>query len=690
MLVSRQHDSEQNHWSMSKYETIHHKPASIPRMSNNFDTPLSTQSEWHGQQYSFIPPGENPIYAQSYSHGTSSNGHSESRTRPRSAIDAGSVMDVEPKSETSTLSPSLGQRRSIETMGLRQQREQSPTAEQSSVQGDPYAAQKAAESTNEGSVASTDTRGMSLGSNPVSSVSSAGQGPELPPSHSGNDEQPSKQEDDDEVIDEYDMAEGDGEAALQQMTPAERTAARRKMKRFRLTHQQTRFLMSEFAKQPHPDAAHRERLSREIPGLSPRQVQVWFQNRRAKIKRLTADDRERMIKMRAVPDDFDNVQALHSPYGAVHGLGTPMASPVGFGPGSYPDHLMRGGPLVVDVRRAEGNDHMSPTGLSPAFGNIGFSSSASMSNPELLSPMSQESNDRYDYSNHMTPLSTGHRTSNPFTRQSGLDTSLSMHNHHSRQQMRPLQPLQLRETLSRSRPDNLQSPLRSSMSWKGDSIDYATYNGSPQPLSGRQHSVYQPPEGLSGPPTTLGGYETSSYAGSTVTSPTHMSSYPNFQSNSFQDSQNRSRLRASSATLPLGLSLSPQRSYSSSQQGLRSATSPSHRHAAVTSAPYSTGFSTSPLTTTSEFSLPRTSAFPTRPHEYSMPHMSAPIAAPNDFSQAFQASMSSGPTTRTPMRDAFGGGGPLGGDRSNEEYGGSGADLRRRRSFTIPQGGPAS
>jgi hypothetical protein len=51
----------------------------------------------------------------------------------------------------------------------------------------------------------------------------------------------------------------------------------------RLTHNQTRFLMSEFARQAHPDAAHRERLAREIPGLSPRQVQVWFQNRYERI-----------------------------------------------------------------------------------------------------------------------------------------------------------------------------------------------------------------------------------------------------------------------------------------------------------------------------------------------------------------------------------------------------------------------
>lgn len=232
MLVSRQHDSVQNHWSMSKHETIYHKPASSPRMSNNFDAPLSTQSEWHGQQYSFIPPGGNPIYAQSYNHGTASNGHSDSRARPRSAVDTGGAMDIEPKAETSTMGPSQGHRRSIDAMGLRQQRERSPTAENSAAHGESYA-HKAAESTHEGSVGSRDTRGMSLASNPISSGSSAGQGPELPPSQSGNDDHSSKQEDDDEVIDEYEMAEGDGEAALQQMTPAERTAARRKMKRFR-------------------------------------------------------------------------------------------------------------------------------------------------------------------------------------------------------------------------------------------------------------------------------------------------------------------------------------------------------------------------------------------------------------------------------------------------------------------------
>jgi len=86
----------------------------------------------------------------------------------------------------------------------------------------------------------------------------------------------------------------------------------RKMKRFRLTHNQSRYLMSEFARQAHPDAAHRERLSKEIPGLSPRQVQVWFQNRRAKLKRMSSDDRYHMMKSRALPEEFPILQTLYT------------------------------------------------------------------------------------------------------------------------------------------------------------------------------------------------------------------------------------------------------------------------------------------------------------------------------------------------------------------------------------------
>jgi hypothetical protein len=87
------------------------------------------------------------------------------------------------------------------------------------------------------------------------------------------------EDDGDDIIDDKEDGADSDLNDDKPLTAAEIRAAKRKMKRFRLTHNQTRFLMSEFARQAHPDAAHRERLSREIPGLSPRQVQVWFQNR---------------------------------------------------------------------------------------------------------------------------------------------------------------------------------------------------------------------------------------------------------------------------------------------------------------------------------------------------------------------------------------------------------------------------
>lgn len=236
-----------------------------------------------------------------------------------------------------------------------------------------------------------------------------------------------EQHDDDEVID-IGPDDQDDEAEKVPMTSAELRAAKRKMKRFRfaippadagwaaaltclrLTHNQTRYLMSEFARQAHPDAAHRERLAREIPGLSARQVQVWFQNRyvvsvdveareangidrRAKLKRLTSDDRERMMRSRALPEHFDTTQALHSPFGAQP---PPMGAPVP-GVGGYAPYGDSGSirPLTLDTLRRVpeyeqyGQQYASISGVSPALGAFAFTPPQSAS--EHMSPGSTTS-----------------------------------------------------------------------------------------------------------------------------------------------------------------------------------------------------------------------------------------------------------------------------------------------------------
>ncbi|KAG9244795.1 hypothetical protein BJ878DRAFT_420637 [Calycina marina] len=485
------------------------------------------------------------------------------------------------------------------------------------------------------SVVSTDPSIFSLGSFRASSRNAASnittqQG--LLTNNSGDIvEGELKDEDDDEDDDDEILDSEEGGNNVPQ-TAAERRAECRKMKRFRLTHQQTRFLMSEFAKQAHPNAAHRERLSREIPGLSPRQVQVWFQNsRRAKIKRLTADDRERMMKMRAVPDDFDNVQALHSPYGAVHGIGTSLQSPVDFSSG-YSDHMMR--PLMVDtMRRNDHNDHVSPTGISPAFGHVGFGHGEAIGGADVLSPLSMNSSDRY-YPTHSTPLSAGSRNSNPFDRQNSYQ-GLS----HPRQHVRPLQPLQL-QTLSRTRSESLQSPLRTSMSWKGDTLDYGHYQtgqSSPQ-LSGRHQSVYQADQAGAGSANSYH-FDGSTYSGPNLQrSPTELSySQTHGSSSAIQQSPSAlSRLRASStSTFPTDLDLRDQYQRGMPQHSPQAFPTP--RSSSLSNA-YSSGFASAPLSAPADFQLPRTPM--DGPRDFSIPQLSAPIQAPQDFQSAYNSGAS--------------------------------------------------
>lgn len=363
-----------------------------------------------------------------------------------------------------------------------------------------------------------------------------------------------------------------------------------------------------------------------------------------------------MMKMRAVPDDFDNVQALHSPYGAVHGVGTPMQSPVDFVP-TYGDHMMR--PLMVDtMRRNEHGDHLSPTGLSPAFGHIGFSG-GSMGSADILSPLSMNSSDRYYSSQLSSPMSAGPRSSNSFDRQNSYQ-ALS----HSRQHVRPLQPLQLRETMSRARSDSIQSPLRSSMSWKGETLDYSSYQtGQPSPqLSGRQQSVYQP-EQMSSNSVNANQYDTNAYSSSSPgyqpgftplkkitctnsitdaniqTSPTHLTYPPSHAvSSSLQPSLSAmSRLRASSSAYPPNLDIRAQYRTMSNQNNSAHGVPP--RSASFAHA-FTGGYASAPLTAPVDFSLPRTPIDGAHGRDFNIPQLSAPITAPQDFSSAYSSNLS--------------------------------------------------
>ncbi|RYC63452.1 hypothetical protein CHU98_g2738 [Xylaria longipes] len=681
MLVTRHFETEQSHWS-SKFKTAFQKSTS-PRMSS-YDGSLSTQPDWQGH-YSFLPPVESSIFGQSFEQVSGPSNNNDAASQQRSLSVQNNNLDAHGQTSPGTLSPQTNHHRIPDPLGLRQPKTEPATQEQTGISGAAYTIK--AETVQEEPARSTETTQLAIEQNPPVSVPTAERNAHVGLGIGSSDETIIGKEEDEEVVEDDEMIEGDGdvegdgedEAQNQPQTAAERTAARRKMKRFRCG--------SSGAIVPRDSRPKSQAGSSLVPESvrtveRPAIIMVLTVYRRAKIKRMTADDRDRMIKMRAVPDDFDNVQALHSPYGAVHALGAPITPPVDFGSSSYTDHIIR--PLLVDTMRRDNDDHLSPTGLSPAFGSIGFTPSGTMGSSDILSPLSPSSNDRGYYSSHLTsPLGGSSRASNPFARQNSLDTGVQMHSQ-SRQHIRPLQPLSLRETMSRSRSDNLQSPLRSSMSWKGDSIDYATYSagGSSPGGTGRHTSVY--------PSDTIG-----SSAGASGLQSTNIN-YSSLQ----QPSQARSRLRAASATLPLGLDLRHQyRSFSSSHSLQPPSHSSTPRTASTvpygTSSSYSMGFPSAPLTAPMDFSLSRTPSIRSTIQDYSIPQMSAPIAPPHDFTQALHGNIANS-TSRTPMRDTFSGGSlsigqSQGSNDKVEEHSqdgltGSSTGLKRKRSsFSLSQ-----
>lgn len=369
-----------------------------------------------------------------------------------------------------------------------------------------------------------------------------------------------------------------------------------------------------------------------------------------------------MIKMRAVPEDFDNIQALHSPYGAVHGLGPNVASPSEIGHQGFGDAIHR--PLMVDVRRPAVDDNLSPTGLTPAFESSGFGSLGG-GNTDLTSPLSSAPNDRLrQYGGPFSPsLAPIPATQRMVSGNQGRTDHTTLQTTH--QGVRTLQPLHLRDSLSRPRADSMQSPLRSAVSWKNDSTEYPNYHfGGGASASGidRQQSVYQMGSSTS---SSAGTFDASSYSGmkGTLEQPALSDLYigdanqtsSDINYSGFSTSPNQQRSRAASATFPLSLDLRNQyRGLTNRSPGLHSSNQTATSTQYTSPSIYTTSYPPAPLTAPINIPQPRGSFTPRGSlSEHHEQQMSAPSSAATAFTR--RAHNDGAASSHTPMRDSFGG-----------------------------------
>lgn len=208
------------------------------------------------------------------------------------------------------------------------------------------------------------------------------------------------------------------------------------------------------------------------------------------MKRMSSDDRERMMKSRALPEEFPILQTLHTYGGRM--IGTPLGSPTDYSPpsnlGFRPDPLGRRRPMDEEVG-------VSPT--NNAFASLSFNTPTS--NGDLLSPVSGE---RSGYLPYVTaPLGPPQQRGNPFSRPTDYrHTSVPR--------------LQLHD-VPRSVSEPQSAPVRST-SYSSSPLDNSEYQLSP---SYSMQTFVEPPrsvpqEGTQGPfAQTPGQQSESSFSG---------------------------------------------------------------------------------------------------------------------------------------------------------------------------------
>lgn len=206
---------------------------------STYDGSLSTQPDWQGHD-SFLPPGEGgSFFGQPYEQVSSSSNNNDAASRPRSSSTQIINLDAHGQTSSSTLSSPISHHRVLDPLGLRQSKPESATQEQPGMTGPTY--RPKSETIHEDTLSSSQATQHALEANRPVSAPPAEQNRRISSSVCGNEETLIGKDDDDEVLDDEDMEEGDGEGEgdgedgtpNRPQTAAERTAARRKMKRFR-------------------------------------------------------------------------------------------------------------------------------------------------------------------------------------------------------------------------------------------------------------------------------------------------------------------------------------------------------------------------------------------------------------------------------------------------------------------------
>lgn len=223
------------------------------------------------------------------------------------------------------------------------------------------------------------------------------------------------------------------------------------------------------------------------------------------MKRLTTDDRERMLRSRALPADFDMTHALHAPFGSQppQNVGTPMPSPGTYGPlgersGVKPLTLdtLRRMPEYEPYNQHQQQQYSSPTGITPAMGAFGFTPPQSAT--DTMSPASVSSAaGNYTYHTQESPRRF------PFP--------LSMNTHSGYPAQHPHMPrLHLHDRFNRPVGESAGSPLRTSMSYSGlgsssqqqsqeRSSSFSEHSSSMQDRPHQHRSLTQPTGGAPAP-----------------------------------------------------------------------------------------------------------------------------------------------------------------------------------------------